>query len=102
MSEPQATPRPWEVHDGEDYTVVLGASGRGIAHDVTDNPIARVAEIADAQLIVTAVNAHDASKARIAALTEFLDNARAHALAGNKDEVYAELRGDFCESLLEK
>ena len=50
----QATPRPWEVHEGEDYIVVLNGE-----HDTSDNPVARFFERELADKVVEAVNSYD-------------------------------------------
>lgn len=52
-NESKPTPAPWEMHEGEDYIVVMSAD------QTTDNALARVDTVAHAALIVRAVNSHD-------------------------------------------
>lgn len=74
------------------YTTSLDPSGSGVILD-EEVFLAELETLYDATKVATKLNAHDA-------LVEFLNNARAHALAGNQTEVYAEMRGDFCGELL--
>jgi hypothetical protein len=59
MTKQKHTDGPWEYHNGDDYTVILGPG------DTTDRPLAEVYSdrLADAKLIAAAPDLLDALKA---------------------------------------
>lgn len=94
IKQAKATARPWKQSGNHIHAPQENGLTKRIAICDTEMFVGGTGQ-ANAELIVRAVNTHDA-------LIEFLANARAIALSGDKDEAFAELRGDFLGELLER